>query len=69
MDMQHNVHVLHTEELERMADELISLMLSLCEEEIRDTSAVPDARISSLAHAAMAAQNAIQTFMAVERIR
>ena len=65
MDTQHNVYAPHAGELERRADELMSLMFFLCEEEIQKTSAMPDARTSSLAHAVMATQNAIQTFMAL----
>ena len=67
MDTEH--HVSGIDELERKAEELISLMLSLCEERIRKASAMPDARASSLAYAAMAVREAIQTFLELERIR
>jgi hypothetical protein len=59
---------LKIEDLERKAAEFITLMFSMCEERLRDVSAVPDARASSLAHAVMAAQNAIQTFVNLARI-
>ena len=68
MDTHHNEYPV-IGELERKAEELINLMLSLCEEEIHVTSAMPDFRASSLASAAMTAQNAIQAFLALTRIR
>ena len=55
-------------DLERKANELISLMFSVCEKEIRGVS-MPDARASSLAYAAVGAQNAMLTFLALARIR
>jgi hypothetical protein len=48
MDTQHHVHGI--DELERKADELTSLILSLCEEELR-RPAMPDAHATSLIHA------------------
>ena len=69
MDTQHRDKATRVEELERKANELISLMISLCEERISRTSAMPDAHASSLALAAMAALDAIKTFLALERIR
>lgn len=69
MDTQHRDQASSIDELERRAKELIALMLSLSEERIRSVSAVPDARASSLAHAAMAVRNSIQTFLALARIR
>ena len=56
------------DELECRANELNALMLSLCEERIREVPAMPDARASSLAHAALAVRDAIHTFLAVARI-
>ena len=53
-------------DLERKANELISLMFSVCEEEIRGIS-MPDARASLLANAAMAVQSAIQIFLTLAR--
>ena len=69
MDIQRSDHVPSLDALERNADMFISLMFSLCEERIRGISSMPDARASSLAHAVMAVQNAIQTFQALARIR
>jgi len=69
MDTQHSSHVSDSDALENKADELIRLMLSFCEEEIREVAAMPDARASALANAAMSAQNAIHTFLALTRIR
>jgi hypothetical protein len=57
------------EDLERKAAEFIKLLFTLCEERMYGVSAMPDARASSLAHAVMAAQNAIQTFINLARIR
>jgi hypothetical protein len=53
MDTQHHDPILDIQVLEHKADELISLMFSLCEEELR-RSAMPDARATSLIHAVMA---------------
>jgi len=69
MDSQYRDQVQSIDELERKADELFSLMFSLCEKQISKASDMPDARASSLVHAAMAVQNAIQTFLALARIR
>jgi hypothetical protein len=68
MDIQDHDQVPGSDDLERKTQELISLMFSLCEEEIRGI-VMPDARASSLAHAVMTAQYAIQTFTALARIR
>ena len=68
MDSQHSDHVPGLDDWERNADELISLMFALCEERIRGTASMPDARASALAYAVMAVQNAIQTFQALARI-
>ena len=67
MEIQNNVSGI--DELERKAEDLISLMLSLCEERIHKAPAMPDAHASSLAYAAMAAREAIHTFLALKRIR
>ena len=69
MDTQDRDQAPSIDELERRANELTALMLSLCEEKIRKVPAMPDARASSLAHAAMAVRDAIQTFLALARIR
>jgi hypothetical protein len=69
MDAQHHGHVTGFEDFEHKAEELISLTLSLCEEWLRERTVMPDARASSLAHAAMAMRDAIQTFLALARIR
>ena len=69
MKTQNTDHVPGIDELEHKADGLFSLMLSLCEERICKFSATQDARASSLAHAAMAVQTTILTFMALVRIR
>ena len=69
MDTQHCDQVPSIDEFEHKADELISLMLSLCEKRIRRTSAMPEARASSLAYTVMTAQNAMRTFLALARIR
>jgi len=69
MDTQHQDQVPGVDALEDKAEELISLMLYVCEERIRKVSAMPDARASSLANAAMMARFAIQTFLALARIR
>ena len=68
METQRNDHVLDIDDLERKADELIRLILSMCEDRIL-ASAKGDYRASSLANAAIAAQNAIHTFLALARIR
>jgi len=68
MDLQHSDYIPGIDDLERKADELISLMFSLCEERLRGIASMPDARASSLAHAVMAVQNAIQTFQALTRM-
>ena len=68
MDTQRDDHVLDIDDLERKADKLIRLILSMCEDRIR-ACAKGDARASSLANAAIAAQNAIYTFLALARIR
>jgi len=68
MDIQRNNHIPGLDDWERSADELISLMFALCEDRIRRAPSMPDARASTLAHAVMAAQNAIQTFQALVRI-
>ena len=68
MDAQHHDQVPDSDVLERKANELICLMFSVCEEKKRGIS-MPDARASSLTHAAMAVQNAIQTFLALARVR
>jgi hypothetical protein len=57
------------EDLERKAPEFINLLFTLCEGRIRGVSSMQDAHASSLAHAVMAAQNAIQTFINLARIR
>jgi hypothetical protein len=57
------------EDLENKAAEFIKLLFTLCEERICGVAAIPDARASSLTHAVMAAQNAIQTFVNLARIR
>ena len=67
MDTQRSDDVSDSDALENKADELIRLMLSFCEDEIREVSAMTDARASSLATSAMAAQNAIHTFLALAR--
>jgi len=69
MDTQHHDQIPGIDELERKAEELFSLMLLLCEKQISKASDMPDARASSLVHAAMAVQNAIQAFLALARIR
>ena len=69
MDTQHHDQVPGIDEFERKGGELVSLMLSLCEERIGKVSAMPDARASSLAHAVLAVRDAIQTFLALARIR
>ena len=69
MDTQHSDQAPDLDDLGRKADELISLMFSRCEERINRTSAMPDAHASSLAHAAIAAQHAIHTFLVLARIR
>jgi hypothetical protein len=69
MDTQHNGKAFNIDELEYKTDELISLMLSLCEERMRGSSAMPDARSSSLTYAALAVRDATQTFLALARIR
>jgi len=69
MDIRNRDQAPGIDELERRANELNTLMLSLCEERIREVPAMPDARASSLAHAALAVRDAIRTFLAVARIR
>jgi hypothetical protein len=69
MKNQRNDPIHDVEDLERKAAELVSLTFSLCEERIRSVSVMPDARASSLAHAAMAVRDAIQTFLALIHIR
>jgi hypothetical protein len=69
MDAQNHNHANSLEEFEGKADELISLMFALCEERLREIAAIRDARASSLAHAAMAVRDALQTFLALQRIR
>jgi hypothetical protein len=66
MDTQHHAHIHGIDEFERKADELINLMLSLCEEELR-RPAMPDAHALSLASAAMAARYAVLAFLALTR--
>ncbi|MDR3176847.1 MAG: hypothetical protein LBU06_10015 [Desulfovibrio sp.] len=68
MDTQYHEHIHGIDELERKADELISLMLSLCEERIRGLPAMPDARATSLIHTAMSARYAVRAFLALARI-
>jgi len=69
MDIQNRDQAPGIDELERKANELTALMLSLCEERIREVPAMPDARASSLAYAVMTVRDAIHTFLAVARIR
>ena len=69
MKIQNTDYVSGIDELEHKAAGLFRLMLSLCEERMRKVAAMPDARASSLAHAAMAVQTTILTFMALVRIR
>jgi hypothetical protein len=69
MDTQHHDQAPGIAELERKAEELFSLMLPLCEEQISKASHMSDAHASSLAHAAMAVQNTIKAFLALVRIR
>ena len=68
MDTEHHAHVTDTEEYERKAGDLFSLLLALCEEKIAAVSK-PDAHAASLAHAVMAVQNAMRTFLNLARIR
>ena len=68
MDTQNRDQSPGINELEYRANELIAFMFALCEERIRKVSAMPDARASSLAHAAMAVRDAIQTFLILTRI-
>ena len=49
MDTQRGDRVSDCDTLENKTDELIRLMLSFCEGEIREVSVMPDARASSLA--------------------
>jgi hypothetical protein len=56
------------EDLERKADELVSLMFDLCEEQVNADFKLPDACAPSLASAAMAVREAIQTFLTLKRI-
>jgi len=48
MDTQHHDYVPGIDELERKAEELISLILSLCEEQISKVSDIPDAALLPL---------------------
>jgi hypothetical protein len=67
MDTQHHDPILDIQVLEHKADELTSLILSLCEEELR-RPAMPDAHAASLIHAAMSARYAVLAFLALARI-
>jgi|GEM_PF-6621667 len=69
MDSQDYDQAPDIDELERKGNELTTLTLSLCEERIRMVPTMPDACTSSLAHAAMTVRDAIQTFLALARIR
>ena len=68
MDFQCSGQIPDVDDLERKAEELISHILSLCEERIRGISPTSDPRASGLAVAAMAARNAVRTFLALARI-
>jgi hypothetical protein len=67
MDTIHHKTVPDIGDLERKADELIHLMLSLCEERLNKI-AMPDAHALSLASAAMSARYAVLAFLALARI-
>jgi len=69
MDIQRDDKIHDIDVLERKAEKMISLIFSMCEEEIHKAPAMLKTRASSLIHAAMAAQYAIQTFLTLARIR
>ena len=69
MDTKNRDQIPGIDALEDKAQELFSLMLSVCEDRIGRVPAWPDAHASSLVHAVMAVQCAINTFLILARIR
>jgi len=68
MKTYHDVHVPGVDKLEYKANELTSLMFSLCEDRVVKGSVMPDGYAESLTSAAVAARSAIKTFLVLKSI-